>query len=45
MLMFRLGPDAVLIEDISLMNRSDFAEFQTATARKAQELLAHHGLD
>ncbi len=45
MLMFRSGPETVLVEDIALMNRSDFAHYQTATSRKAQELLAHHGLD
>lgn len=44
MLMFRLGPGAILVEDIALMNRSEFADYRTATARKARELLTHHGL-
>jgi len=45
MLTFRSGPATVLVEDIALMNRSDFAEYTTATARKAHGLLVHHGLD
>lgn len=42
--MFRAGPDAFLVEDIALMNRTEFGRLDGATDRVARALLSHHGL-
>lgn len=44
MFMFRAGPGARVVEDISLMNRADSARYAQAAPDAARRLLAHHGL-